>query len=205
MSGVVQIETAQFRQARAALGRAFFDYNVMVYAAPDTARRAAGVTAVYGAILSDCLRSGEVYGTPDVVGAACWLPPDKSMFTLRRQIRSGMLQLPLRFGITGFNRLLAYDAIARKLHHAHAAQPHWYLAALGVEPQHQGQGIGGALMQPILGRADAQGLPCYLETHRPDNVRLYQRHGFEVCCHCDVPGHPIPVWAMFRKPRPMTG
>jgi GNAT superfamily N-acetyltransferase len=205
MTGIVPLDSAQFCQARTALARAFFDYNVVVYAAPDATRRAAGVTALYGAFLSDCLRFGEVYGTSGVVGAACWLPPQRSTITLLRQIRAGMYQLPLRFGITGFNRLLAYDAIAWKLHHAHASQPHWYLAALGVEPEHQGQGIGGALMQPILTRADAQGLPCYLETHRPENVRLYQRHGFDVCCHCDVPGHPVPVWAMLRRPRPTAG
>jgi GNAT superfamily N-acetyltransferase len=205
MIDVVPLPPAQFRQARTALGRAFYDYNVMVHAAPDAARRAAGVTTLYGAFLSDCLRFGEVYGTPDVVGAACWLPPERSTITLLRQIRSGMYQLPLRFGIAGFVRLLAYDAIAWKLHHAHASQPHWYLVALGVEPERQGQGIGGALMQPILARADARNLPCYLETHRPENVRLYQRHGFEICCHCDVPGHPIPVWAMLRRPRPTAG
>jgi len=154
--------------------------------------------------LWDCLRFGEVYVTPSVIGAACWLPPDKSDFTFLRQVRAGMLQLPLRFGTRGFNRLVAYDRVARRLHHEHARGPHWYLAAIGVEPEHQGQGVGGALMQPILSRADAQGAPCYLETHREDNVRLYERHGFLVVSKCDVAGHPIGVWAMLRKPRPAT-
>ena len=170
----------------------------MVYAASDADWRTAGVTALYGAILGDCFRWGEVYVTHDVKGAACWLPPGRTTTTLIRQIRSGMLRLPFRFGIAGFNRLLAYDAMARKLHHSDAPARHWYLAAIGVEPEHQGQGIGGALMQPILARADAQGLPCYLETHREANVRLYERHGFKVTSMCDVPGHPIPVWAMLR-------
>ena len=53
-------------------------------------------------------------------------------------------------------------------------------------------------MQPILERADSAQLPCYLETHRESNVRLYQRHGFEICRQAAVPGHPIPVWAMLQ-------
>ena len=87
------------------------------------------------------------------------------------------------------------------LHHRHAHEPHWYLAAIGVEPEYQGQGIGGALMRPILQRADNEHLACYLETHRESNVRLYQRHGFAVSELAEVPGHPIPIWAMHRKPR----
>ncbi len=223
-AAIVRLETEQFRAARAALAAAFFDYEVMVYSAPEAGRRAAGVAAVYGAFVRDALRFGEVFaagdarargidtasgvGTADgtgethgVAGVACWLPPGRTTITLVRQARAGMWELPWRFGVRGFSRLLAYDATAARLHHAHAAGPHWYLSALGVEPRRQGQGIGGALMQPILARADAQGLPCYLETHRPRNVQLYQRHGFEICCHTEVPGHPVPVWAMLRPPR----
>ncbi len=196
-----RLQRSGYGRARTALARAFFDYNLMVYAAPNDRRRRPAVAAVYGAILKDCLRYGEVFATRDVVGTACWLPPEQSNFTLPRQIAAGMLSLPLRFGLRGFNRLVAYDNVARKLHHEFAAEPHWYLAAIGVEPEYQGRGLGGALMQPILQRADAAGLACYLETHRESNVRLYQRNGFEISCHTEVPGHPIPVWAMLRKPR----
>ncbi len=195
-----RLQPSGYDRARTALARAFFDYNLMVYAAPNDRRRGPGVACVYGAILWDCLRYGEVSVTRDVVGAACWLPP-ASDFTLARQIAAGMLKLPLHFGLRGFNRLVAYDNVARKLHHQYAAEPHWYLAAIGVEPQQQGKGVGGALMQPILQRADAARLACYLETHRESNVRLYQRHGFEISCHSTVPGHPLPIWAMLRKPR----
>jgi ribosomal protein S18 acetylase RimI-like enzyme len=201
---IVRLDAARYGQARRALGRAFYDYNLMVYAAPNALRRAEGVTSLYGAILSDCFRHGEVYVTSDVIGAACWLPPGVASPNLVRQIRSGMLALPFRFGIAGFGRLLAYDAMAQKLHHAHAPGPHWYLSAIGVEPERQGQGVGGALMRPILERADAQGLPCYLETHRESNVRLYEKHGFEISCRSEVPGHPLNVWAMLRKPRSST-
>jgi hypothetical protein len=53
----------------------------------------------------------------------------------------------------------------------------------------------------MLPRADAAGVSCYLDTHQEQNVRLYQRHGFEVAECFTPPGHPIPVWAMVRIPR----
>lgn len=198
---IVRIAGSQYARARLALARAFFDYNLMVYAAPSAERRGPGTDVVYAALLADSLLFGEVYATSDIVGVACWLPPDKSSITLVRQIRAGMLRLPLRFGIKGFRRLVAYDNMAQKLHHDHAGDPHWYLSAIGVEPERQGQGIGGALMQPILERADADRLACYLETHVESNVRLYEKHGFGIARKAEVPGHPIPVWAMLRRPR----
>jgi GNAT superfamily N-acetyltransferase len=198
---IIRLEKPGSGRAALALARAFFGYDLMVYAAPDPSRRERGVTALYDAILRDCFRLGEVHVTREGDGAACWLPPGVGMPSLWRQIRSGMLRMPLRFGWHAFQRLVPYDTVARTLHHEYAAMPNWYLAAIGVEPQRQGQGVGGALMQPILQRADDSKLPCYLETHRPDNVRLYERHGFEVMEQAAVPGHPIPVWAMLRRPR----
>lgn len=198
---VVRLRSIDYRRAEVALARAFFDYNLMVYAAPDPVRRRAGVAALYGALLWDCFRWGEVNVTRGGTGVACWLPPERARITLGRQIRAGMLRLPFRFGLRAFRRLLPYDAITQKLHHEHAPMPHWYLSAIGVEPEHQGQGIGSALMQPMIARADHERLACYLETHREENVRLYERHGFEVVERADVPGHSVPVWAMLRKPR----
>ena len=201
LDNVVRLERAQFGRARVALGRAFYDYNLMTYAAPNERRRGPAVTSLYGSLLWDSLRWGEVFVTPSVSGVACWLPPETAHPTFIRQAMAGMLALPLRFGIAGFRKLLAYDEMAVKLHHQHAPRPHWYLSAIGVEPEFQGHGIGSAVMQPILARADAAGLDCYLETHRESNVRLYEKHGFAICQRAEVPGHPHPVWAMLRNPR----
>ena len=70
---------------------------------------------------------------------------------------------------------------------------------LGVEPDRQGQGIGSALIQPVLGRADAEGLPCYLETTKERNVTFYRRHGFDVVAEGDLPDLGPPFWTMRRE------
>ena len=78
--------------------------------------------------------------------------------------------------------------------------PHYYLAAVGVVPERQGQGVGSALMQPMLARADEQKLKCWLDTHKEENVMLYERNGFQIARRSEVAGHPVPVWGMLREP-----
>ncbi len=202
---IVLLEQSRYPRARSVIGRAFRDYNLMCYACPHDRRRLPGVTAVYGAIMHDCYRCGEVYVTSDGAGVASWLPPTCAVPGLVRQIRGGMLGMPWHFGLRGFRILVEYDNEARRLHHQHAPMPHWYLAAIGVEPEFQGQGVGSALMTPMLARADAEGVPCYLDTHVEKNVRLYERHGFEIAEYVELAGHPIPIWSMLRKPRGAAG
>ena len=36
----------------------------------------------------------------------------------------------------------------------HPAEPHWYLAFIGIEPDRQGQGLGEKLLAPVLKTAD---------------------------------------------------
>jgi ribosomal protein S18 acetylase RimI-like enzyme len=198
---VRQIGLSDFDISEAVLGRAFFDYNLMVYAAPNDKRRAPATTLLYGAMLWDCLVRGEVYATADHSGIAAWLAPGAALPSFFQQARAGMLWLPWMFGLRGFMRLLAYDEVARRLHHQYAPEPHWYLAVIGVDPDRQGRGIGSRLMAPILARADADRTPCWLDTHQEQNVRLYQRHGFEIAERAAVRGHAIPVYGMLRRPR----
>jgi ribosomal-protein-alanine N-acetyltransferase len=51
---------------------------------------------------------------------------------------------------------------------------------IGVHPDHQGQGVGKALLRALLDRADKLDAPVFLEV-RTDNevaLALYDRHGF---------------------------
>ena len=82
----------------------------------------------------------------------------------------------------------------------HPREPHWYLATLGTVPERQGQGVGAALLQPVLTLADEDGVPAYLESSKERNVPFYARFGFEVVeeLHSKV-GSP-PMWRMWREP-----
>ena len=79
-------------------------------------------------------------------------------------------------------------------------EPHWYLAILGTDPPHQGKGVGGALLAPVLTRCDTEGTGAYLESSKPDNVPYYERFGFRVSGQIDMPDGPT-MWPMWRDPQ----
>lgn len=59
-------------------------------------------------------------------------------------------------------------------------QPAWYLAAVGVRSGLKGRGLGGQLLEAMLGRCDRLGLPAYLESSTRRNLPFYRRLGFEL-------------------------
>jgi len=61
----------------------------------------------------------------------------------------------------------------------HPQEAHWHLPLIGVDPVHQGKGIGSALLSVVLNVCDSQKVSAYLEATSPRNVPLYERHGFE--------------------------
>jgi len=78
----------------------------------------------------------------------------------------------------------------------HPVDRHWYLGTLGVEPELWGQGIGTELLSTWLQMVDADGTPAYLETDAAENIRFYQRVGFEVVEEIWVLG--VRIWTMRR-------
>lgn len=77
-------------------------------------------------------------------------------------------------------------------------EAHLYLPCMGVASGRQGAGLGSAMLRHRLARADADGLPAYLEASTPRSRAFYQRHGFT-----DL-GEPVrvadspPLWPMWR-------
>lgn len=72
----------------------------------------------------------------------------------------------------------------------------WYLEVLGVDPDAQGAGLGGALVRHGLELAREDGAGAFLETFAARNVRYYERFGFNVVDEDDVPGKGPHVWFM---------
>jgi ribosomal protein S18 acetylase RimI-like enzyme len=132
---------------------------------------------------------GSAYCTEDLAGAALWLPPgvhpDQEMLSeiVRRSVSPSMFDNVSAL----FDRMATY----------HPSEPHWYLPLIGVDPAHQGKGIGNALMKFALERCDQDGAPAYLESTSPRNVSLYRSHGFEALGTILVGSSP-PMTPMLR-------
>lgn len=201
LMGLVRLRIPDVSRIAALFARAFQDDPLMCYAIPDVRQRRRllpwlmGLNARYGC------RYGEVYCTPEYTGAAIWLPPGQTAYTLWRMLRAGMFVAPLRLSWPMLRRLATVESRAQALHERYAPGPHWYLAQIGVEPAFQRQGIASRLLRPMLARADAAGLPCYLETENPANITIYQRYGFQVVAEDAVPAGPH-IWAMLRQTSP---
>jgi ribosomal protein S18 acetylase RimI-like enzyme len=186
--------------AAEALALAFHQDPIACYVFPEEARRRRVLRWMFHCHLRYGLRYGEVYTTDGVDGVAIWLSPGQTTQTLWRVLRTGALSAPLRFGWSAFLRSVTFLEFATAWHQQCAPKAHWYLFYLGVTPAQQGRGIGSALLQPVLARADAHWLSCYLETGVARNVRFYERHGFQVVAEGALPREGPPLWAMVRAP-----
>jgi GNAT superfamily N-acetyltransferase len=97
----------------------------------------------------------------------------------------------------------AMFSIFEQMDAVHPREAHWYLPLIGVDPAHQGKGIGSALLSQVLNVCDGQKISAYLEATSHRNVALYERHGFETvgCIQAGDSPHIIP---MLRTPKPMS-
>ena len=68
-----------------------------------------------------------------------------------------------------------------------------------MDPAFQSLGLGSVLLQHTLAKADAQGLPAYLESSNPANIPFYQRNGFEVMAELRSGDSPT-IFSMLRQP-----
>jgi GNAT superfamily N-acetyltransferase len=128
----------------------------------------------------------------DFCGVALWLPPGAhpNGEALEKVFRDTARPEHLEDLLATFE----------KMEQSHPDEPHWYLPMIGVEPNGQGKGLGGALMRHVVTRCDREGVLAYLESSNPRNITLYERHGFEVMGKIQVGAGPI-VTPMRRQPR----
>ena len=137
------------------------------------------------------LDHGTAFLTEDAAAAALWLPPGvepdlETMFGLLADLRP--------------ERAAVLAQVGEQIRAFHPEEPHWYLAAVGVDPARQGEGLGSVLIKEGLRRCDADGLPAYLESSNPRNIPLYERHGFEVIGVIQPDDYP-PLYPMLRAAR----
>jgi ribosomal protein S18 acetylase RimI-like enzyme len=78
-------------------------------------------------------------------------------------------------------------------------QTHWHLGPVAVEPAFQHAGIGSRLLERFCAAVDEAGGVVYLETDVADNIRLYERFGFELIGEESILG--VSNWFMLRGTR----
>jgi ribosomal protein S18 acetylase RimI-like enzyme len=158
-------------------------------------KRAAGMERFFFWVLrARAIPFGEVWMAEDGGAAAAWLPPDApaSPGGFVEQLRL----MPLFVRLCGFPRLARGSAMADVMEKHHPKAPHYYLSFVAVAPRLQGLGLGSAILETTVKRADAQGWAAYLENSNPKNTRLYERLGFVAKANIAPKGAPplLPMW-----------
>jgi ribosomal protein S18 acetylase RimI-like enzyme len=178
--------------------KVFYDDPLMTWFLLQDHRRESALEVFYDFTVNAYgLPHGLCWVTADVSGAALWIPPGKWELSLVKQF--SMIGVIVRS--FGWRNLLLKFSERQKIDNCHPREPHYYLAGLGVSEELRGQGIGSALIKPMLDRSDAEGLGCYLETNLERNLNFYQRHGFTVTQQLSIGPGKLPVWTMWRDPK----
>lgn len=184
------------------LTRSFMDDPIYLCVFPDPVERRRSLRALWDALVRYCQRYGVIHTTGELEGVVCWLPPGNTRMTFLRHLRTGFVFIRAVKVFQSKSRKKCLHLLSRidDLHKRIMTRPHWYLWVLGVDPSARGQGVGGRLLEPVLSRADADGVPCYLETQSEWNVAFYERRGFVIKSIETMDELGLKIWIMVREP-----
>lgn len=176
------------------MSRAFHDDPTFTWWIPDGDRRRATLPAVFELYLETFLAHDEVYVDADLAGTAVWGPPANPLGITDEEAFGRRIEQIVAEADMG--RL--FELVTLFEEH-HPTEPHYFLQWAATDPSRQGQGIGSALLTPVLARCDRDGMPAYTEATSLRNRALYERHGFRFLNEIAPAGCP-PLHRMWREP-----
>jgi hypothetical protein len=197
----VQVQMSQVEFLAAVLTQAFHNEPRVAYIFPEEVARRSVLPWFFGSVAIRASQlCGEIYTTAALDGGILWISPGREA-TFARMVRSEMQTAKFKLRRSSFKRWINLYAHMERVHRRLARGPHWYLAALGVRSLDTVKAISGALIEPVLARADRDRLPCYVETFYETFLPVYEECGFQIAGAGQVPRGGPNFWAMIRAPR----
>ena len=135
----------------------------------------------------------------DANAVAIFVPPNYTGSKAISFLFGGGLKLAFITPVTIFLRLLRYENYAMRLKKKYTNHKCWYLYNVTVKPEFQNQGMSSKLLKPMFEYLDRIGQDCYLETHKEENVKIYEHYGFELLEVSKIPKTDIVQYSMLRK------
>jgi GNAT superfamily N-acetyltransferase len=136
--------------------------------------------------------------TDEVAAVAVWEPPAGTA-PLPADVAAALArELPY----LAADRWTAVRETAALVDSARPAEPHWWLAHLGVRPSSRRRGLAAAVLAPVIVRCDAEGTLAAAAVYSWANVRFLRGFGFAVTAELRTSDDELPLWALVRQPLP---
>ena len=135
--------------------------------------------------------------TEDVDAVAVWEPPAGTTPLPSDVAEALERELPYLSG----DRWTTVAETTAMVTAARPAEPHWWLAHLGVRPTSRRRGLAAAVLAPALLCCDADGTKAAAAVYSWANVRFLRGFGFEVTVETRTADGELPLWVLARQPQ----
>ncbi|MBN8717950.1 Acetyltransferase (GNAT) family protein [Hydrobacter penzbergensis] len=160
-----------------------FDANQSVnYIVKQDEKRVQRVRSLMDYSFEVCYLFGDVFLSDDKKGCALITYPDKKKTTLK----SILLDVKLILSAVGLKNIKKTLAREAKINELQSKEPKYYLWFIGVDPEHQNEGIGSILLDEIIEDSEQKQRPIYLETSTVKNLPWYKKFGFQIYNELDL-------------------
>ena len=143
-------------------------------------------------------------GMRDIKAMGFWNYPQSNSPNFIDKVRSGWWMMPFKFNLKTCQRLVEVmsemDSVKEEILGKERA---WYLNNMAVSEELRGSGVGTKLLQHQLQSViNPSGFPAILMTQKEQNVRFYQKLGFEIAKRSSVgKGEDFFInWCLICKP-----
>jgi ribosomal protein S18 acetylase RimI-like enzyme len=160
-----------------------FDTNQSVnYIVKQDEKRVQRVRSLMDYSFEVCYLFGDVFLSDNKKGCALITYPDKKKTTLK----SILLDVKLILSAVGLKNIKKTLAREGKINKIQPKEQKYYLWFIGVDPEHQNEGIGSILLGEIIEDSEQKQRPIYLETSTVKNLPWYKKFGFQIYNELDL-------------------
>jgi GNAT superfamily N-acetyltransferase len=194
---VLPLQKEDVEVAGRVIARAFHEDELTVHLYPDSQTRSRFAPAMFEALVRYDQLFGQVDHLAGCTAVASWMRPGETVETPERLAQAGFDGLPDDVPLETLDAVFGYigSVIATA-----APEPHWHLRLLGVEPGHQGGGLGAVVMRHGIERAAQTDHAVVLETFSERAVPFYLRNGFEILVDQVEPTSGLRFLALCHRP-----
>lgn len=164
------------------LTKSFENNQSVNYIAKQDEKRLTRIRSLMDYSFEVCYSFGDVFLSDDRKACALVLYPDKKKTTFK----SILLDIKLILSCIGVENIKKALSRESKIKQLQPKELMYYLWFIGVDPEHQNEGIGSGLLKDIIEDSKHKERPVYLETSTLKNLPWYKKLGFQIYNELDL-------------------